>query len=122
MNASWALPVASIIVAIVGAFGAYAAQKAASKASQSSSRMDSERDAYERARAFDTETIRRQDIEIEELRNEVQHLRVQNNDLIQRVFILEHPGIQIITPKELTNDRNEPGPGPQPEPDQQPPV
>jgi peptidoglycan hydrolase CwlO-like protein len=69
MNAT---TIASIIVAIVAATSAYASQRAAAKATTMNtntvSRVDMEKDAYQRARDFDTETIRRQDEEIEELR------------------------------------------------------
>jgi predicted RNase H-like nuclease (RuvC/YqgF family) len=58
-----------------------------------------EREAYDRARAFDTETIARQDREIEELRSEMADLKDQLrnkdreiHDLRNRIFILEHVG------------------------------
>lgn len=80
------LAVASIIVAGVSAFSAIASQRSASRASvlntQTTSRVDMEREAYERARNFDTETIRRQDEELEECRKRIKHLEDQNNDLL----------------------------------------
>jgi hypothetical protein len=55
-----------------------------------------EREAYDRARAFDTETIRRQDTEIEELRAqihrqdlEIEDLRARNREQATRIFRLE---------------------------------
>lgn len=58
-----------------------------------------EREAYDRARAFDTETITRQDREIEELRAEIDDLRRREADkdrqiheLRNRIFMLEHVG------------------------------
>lgn len=71
---NWA-NVVSILVAILAAAAAYASQRSAAKASvintQTVSAVDREKEAYERARAFDTETILRQDKEIEELRARV---------------------------------------------------
>ncbi len=62
----------TIIVAVIAAGSAYASQRAAARAStmnvNTTSRVDMEKDAYERARKFDIETIERQDREIEELR------------------------------------------------------
>ena len=70
--------VGSIIVGLIAAVSAYASQRAASKASivntTVESRIQMENEAYERARAFDTETIRRQDEEIKELRGIIKHL------------------------------------------------
>lgn len=64
--------IAAILVAVVAALGAWASQRAASKSALTntltSGRIAMEAEAYDRARALDTETIRRQDVEIEELR------------------------------------------------------
>lgn len=88
-----ATAIASIVVAFIAAASAYASQRAASRAStmnaNTTSRVDMEREAYERARSFDTETIRRQDVEIEELRKEIAHLKKENNKLCARVQMLE---------------------------------
>lgn len=66
------LDIGSIIVAIVAALGAWAAQRSAAKSNTFNTlvagRLDAEREAYERARGFDVETIKRQDAEINELR------------------------------------------------------
>lgn len=97
--------IASIIVALVAALSARASQRSAAKASTTTSRLDMEREAYERARAYDTETIRRQDVEIDELRAEIRDLRSQNRDLRQRVFMLEHVGpIKINFQGDVEND------------------
>lgn len=76
--------VITLVVAIVAAGSAYASQRAASRAStmnvNTTSRVDMEKEAYERARAFDTETIVRQDKEIEEL-------RVDNRNLHEKVAV-----------------------------------
>lgn len=77
---------ASISVAAIAAASAYASQRTASKASEKNTttnmnaeieikKADRETEAYERARIYDTETIRRQDEEITELRAEVKLLR-----------------------------------------------
>lgn len=66
--------VVSIAVAFLAAGAAYASQRSAAKASvmntQTVTAVDREKEAYERARAFDTETIRRQDEELQELRDD----------------------------------------------------
>ena len=65
---------ATIIVALIAAAGAWASQRAAAKATANNtmagSRIDMEKEAYDRARAFDTETISRQNFEIDEIRAE----------------------------------------------------
>lgn len=86
--------VALIIVALITGVSAYASQRAASRAStlntSTTSRVDMEREAYERARGFDTETIRRQDLEIEEIRTENHQLREEN-----RALRLEVRGLNV---------------------------
>lgn len=89
MNPAFATSLASIIVAVVAAYGAFSSQKQVSKAARYSSRLDFERDAYERARKFDTETITRQDMELEELKREISLLRKENKQLRDRVKKLE---------------------------------
>lgn len=68
--------IGTILVALIAAAGAWASQRAASRASMAntstSSRVEMEKEAYDRARAYDTETIKRQDAEIAELREEHQ--------------------------------------------------
>lgn len=77
--------IASIIVAGVAAASAYASQRAAAKASRdntnTSSRTDMEKEAYDRARRYDTDTIGRQDGELDELRAEVIVLRNEKKAL-----------------------------------------
>lgn len=106
--------IASIIVAGIAAISAFASQKAAAKASEkntiTTSRVDMEKEAYDRARAYDTETIRRQDEEIQELRSENQSLREEVNVLRARVARLEEGGIPLKPLKETTDGRDqEPG-------------
>jgi biopolymer transport protein ExbB/TolQ len=85
--------IASIVVAIIAALSAYASSRAASRAStlntQTSSRIDMEREAYERARAFDVATIARQDLELAALRAENLDQRKQIDRLRTRVDHLE---------------------------------
>lgn len=74
--------VISFAIAIVAGLFAWASQRSASRASTTNTEtitaVDREKEAYERARAFDTETIRRQDEELVELRadNRLLHDRV----------------------------------------------
>lgn len=80
-----AIQVASIIVAGIAASAAYASQRAAAKAStvntSTNSRVEMEKEAYDRARKYDTDTIERQDREIEELRTQVAQVRTDNDAL-----------------------------------------
>lgn len=68
----------TLAVAAIAALSAYASQRAASKASMlnvsTTTRVDMEKEAYDRARKFDIETIERQDAEIAELRRDNQEL------------------------------------------------
>lgn len=68
----------TILVAAIAALSAYASQRAAAKATNlnttTTSRVDMEKEAYDRARKFDIETIERQDAEIAELRADNQDL------------------------------------------------
>lgn len=77
-----AVNLATVIVAIIAAAGAWASQRAASKATRDNTmvggRVDMEKEAYNRARAFDTETISRQNVEIDDL-------RVKNESLDKQV-------------------------------------
>lgn len=88
--------IASIIVSLIAALAGYASQRAAAKASTknaaTTSRADLEKEAYERARAFDTETIERQDKELAELR---QHVRELNADVKR-----------VVTENEQLHDEN----------------
>lgn len=77
--------IGAVVVAVVAAVGAWASQKSASRASMiiasTSSRLEAEREAYERARAFDVATIQRQDEEITGLLKEIATLRTKLNVL-----------------------------------------
>jgi TolA-binding protein len=69
------IDIGGILVAIVAALGAWAAQRSAAKASAAGSRFEAEKEAYERARDFDTETINRLKEENQELRGEIKTLK-----------------------------------------------
>jgi predicted nuclease with TOPRIM domain len=88
------IAVGSIIVSLIAALGGWASAKASSRASTTnvvtSSRVEMEKEAYERARALDTETINRQKVELLELREEadeherdIQQLHYANDRLHQ---------------------------------------
>lgn len=92
--------VASILVALIAAFGAWAAQKSAAKANktntQVSGRLEAEREAYERARAFDLRTIERQDQELRELRDKYAQLEDELSSAKQRIAYLENEKIPTL--------------------------
>lgn len=75
--------IATIIVAVIAALSALASQRAAARAStrnvSTSSRVEMEKEAYDRARAYDTETIKRQDAEIAELRAEMAEVKTKHS-------------------------------------------
>lgn len=74
----------TLCVAAIAALSAYASQRAAARATTinttTTSRVDMEKEAYDRARKFDIETIERQDAEIAELRKD-------NLDLHEKVDV-----------------------------------
>lgn len=88
--------VATVLVAVVAGLFAYASQRSASKASklntqatvintETTSRVDMEKEAYQRARKFDLETIARQDIELVQLRARVVELESREETLEREV-------------------------------------
>lgn len=91
----------AVLTAIIAAVGAWAAQRSASKANilntEVSGRLEAEEDAFVRARAFDIQTIERQDRELRELREknarleeEAHQMRDEINFLKQRLARLEN--------------------------------
>lgn len=88
-----AIDVGAILVAIIAALGAWAAQRSAAKASafntETSGRLEAERNAYERARAFDVDTINRQSRELEELRSHNHKLETELARVKDRLRRLE---------------------------------
>lgn len=88
-----AADIAAILVALIAALGAWAAQRSAAKASKVntvvSSRLEAERQAYERARAFDVQTINRQNKEIKSLHTENERLRGDLRKIKKRLNKLE---------------------------------
>lgn len=89
------LDIGSIIIAVIAALGAWASQRAAANASKVGSRMDAEKEAYERARKFDMDTIKRQDEEIKELRDELDRLK-QRLQLIEERTPISMMGLEGI--------------------------
>ena len=85
--------VGAIVVAIIAAFGAWAAQRVTAKASRSnniaSTRLEAEKGAYERARALDIQTIDRQNDDIIQLRTANEELRTDLLVVEKRVAHLE---------------------------------
>jgi len=127
IDTALATALSSIIVAVVAGLAGWAAQRSSSKANLSTSRLELEREAYERARSYDTETISRQDRELDELRarvleqdkqirqlreqndQEIMDLRARNRDLTTRIFLLERGvGPVIINYKEGFEDDEHP--------------
>lgn len=82
-----------ILVAVIAALGAWAAQRSAARASRIntsvSGRLEAEKNAYERARAFDIQTIERQDAEIAELQEANEVLRNELKRVKERLRKLE---------------------------------
>lgn len=76
----------SIVVVVISGFFALASSRSASKATryhdETNYRLEMERDAYDRARKLDTDTITRQGAEIELLRN-------HETKLVNQVFLLK---------------------------------
>lgn len=113
-----AVNVATVIVALIAALGAWASQRAASKSATRNvtvaSRVDMEKEAYDRARAYDTETISRQDNEIKELRLEhesceekIEKLRAKYESEIDilRLRIARLEGVMHTRLEELLRER-----------------
>lgn len=88
-----AAEISAIVVALVAALGAWASQRSASRAAEInttvSGRLEAEREAYQRARAFDIQTIERQNEEIHELHKENEELRVMLKKVERRLARLE---------------------------------
>lgn len=99
-----AIDIGGILVAIIAALGAWAAQRSAAKAASAGSRLDAEKEAYERARKMDVETIQRQSAEILELRK----MLAAANDEIRRLK-LRMTKLEDISPEleELLRQRLE---------------
>lgn len=71
----------SLIATFVGYMSARSANKASNRNTELSARFSMEDKAYERARKFDTDTIERQDEEIQELRAMNQKLETEVHEL-----------------------------------------
>lgn len=85
--------IASILVAFIAAAFAYASSRSATKSSKmhdaSNFRLEMEKDAYERARALDTETIARQSAEIKDLREDNRRLDDRVNTLLYQIIRIQ---------------------------------
>ena len=92
----------TILVAVIAALSAYASQRAAAKATtlntSTTSRVDMEKEAYDRARKFDIETIERQDAEIAEL-------RADKAALLREIAYADFRAFAGTTPRELLASR-----------------
>lgn len=97
------LDVGGIVIALIAAFGAWAAHRSAGKASVAnttvSGKLQAEQEAYERARAFDVATIERQDKELKFLREENKRLHEELAEVKARLADLERR-----FPSELTEE------------------
>ncbi|QEQ94339.1 hypothetical protein HWC66_gp36 [Gordonia phage Chikenjars] len=90
--------VGTLLVAAIAALSAYATQRQASKASHRAQmenhRATMEIEAFDRARAFDSETIIRQNELVGEQRREIDRLRRENDKLseLRSECIRKHGG------------------------------
>lgn len=102
--------VITISVAVIAAGGAWAAQRSAARASMVNtsvtSRLEAEKEAYERARAFDIQTIERQQQEIKDLREQIVAMR-------ERLARLEGKPISMLGLEGLLSERLKEDPGDQ---------
>jgi predicted RNase H-like nuclease (RuvC/YqgF family) len=100
--------VASLIVATIAALAALASQRSASRASTLNARTAAEEEAYNRARAFDLETIKQLKEENKELREREKELEEQVDILKWRVSRMERGLPPAPYPSsEQRGDRNE---------------
>lgn len=104
MNLASILAIA--IPSAIAAFGAWAASRASAKAatknSQTTSRTEMEKEAYDRARKYDTDTIARQDAEIAEVREQnvflnrdIKILTNENSELREEVAMLRRRLVRV---------------------------
>jgi hypothetical protein len=69
---------AGVLISLITALGALASSRASSKASTANSKAEVEKEAYDRARKMDVETIERQDKELDEIREQKKLIEEQN--------------------------------------------
>lgn len=98
--------IATGIVGIVAALAGVASQRAISKASTTNARLDAEKEAYERARQFDRDTIARQDKELQALRDDNRALTDKYNKLFYRLVRVER-GLPPDIEEELKDGRDD---------------
>lgn len=70
-----------VLISLITAMGALASSRASTKASTANAKTEAEKEAYDRARKMDVETIGRQDAELEEIREQNRLLKEQNEHL-----------------------------------------
>lgn len=94
--------IVSLIAAIVGWLTNRASNKASVTNVTTSSRVEMEKEAYERARKMDTETINRQDAELKDLEDKYDKLKTrydladeQNQKLNDDVARMTHDNYQV---------------------------
>lgn len=107
--------IGAIIVALIAGVAGFASQKAISRATMINatvnSRAELEKEAYLRARNYDVETIKRQDDDLDELRQENEELQIKIRALITHIIQLEearglYPGYPPAPKhKEITDER-----------------
>lgn len=69
--------IGAVIVALIAALGAWASARSNSRAAMVNARAQAEVEAYSRARAMDDRTIKRQDEEIEEIKQNYDELNIR---------------------------------------------
>lgn len=78
---------AAIFIAVIGALASWASHRASTRATNKntevSARVEMEKEAYERARKLDIETIARQDAELQEMLDKYTVLMDKHNALIE---------------------------------------
>lgn len=88
--ANWVTLAVALIAALASISSNRSAARAAGKLRVEESRVNMEAQAYERARAFDTETIARQNQRITELVREVKFLKSEIQSLTKRLNCVDH--------------------------------
>ena len=98
-----------VIVAVIAAVSAFLSQKSAQRAHsfniQVETRLDAEKEAYQRAREFDTETIKRQQDQIDELVEDNKNLSEEVKSLKKQVANLMQGFPKVL--REMVRDHVE---------------
>lgn len=95
--------IVSIVISVVAALGAWLSARESRKANTTnttvSGRVEMEKEAYERARTYDKDTIERQNKEIRELREELEDTEIELRQL-------HHANAQLDERNERLEDAN----------------